>query len=229
MFRTNGNGHNGNGSSHSRIWPRLFGWKRRPVVSQAPFRRLALQLHYDLASPDQPRSVLLTSPADADAAAPSSILISMCLAQEIRKPVLLVDATSSPSAADRLMKTAGGPGFSDLLMNPALRVADLAVASIHTNLSFLPAGSSPIAAVDPPSLSRVLSQAAADYDFVLFAGGSVLNDSMTRALAPHVGCVLLLGIENRTMVDELDAAQSALVLGKARRIALVLATREGSR
>ena len=63
------------------------------------------------------------------------------------------------------------------------------------------------------------------YDFVLLSGGSVLDDSMALALAPHVGGVLLLVVENKTTVEGLDAAQDALSLCKARKVGLVLTTR----
>jgi hypothetical protein len=55
----------------------------------------------------------------------------------------------------------------------------------------------------------------------------VLGDAMTTAIAPRVGCVVLLAVENETRVDDLDAAQDVLAYSKARRVALVLTTPEG--
>ena len=51
------------------------------------------------------------------------------------------------------------------------------------------------------------------------------DNGLALALAPLVGCVLLLATEDETMIDDLDAAQEALRIRKTRDIGVVLATR----
>jgi hypothetical protein len=227
MFN-NGNGNGSNGiPPYVRWYPSLFRLKQRPDIT-GPFRRLALQLHYDLAEPEQPRSVLLASPVDLHVCAQSAIMLSCCLAEETRKPVLLIDANPGSYATSQLMNSTHPTGFSEALANPGSGLEQDACRTTYENLSFLAAGSSPALVTEASSIRAVLDQATQKYGFVVLAGGSVLNDSLTRAIAPHVGCVLLLGVENETHIDDLDAAQNALIFGKARRIALVLSSSGGS-
>lgn len=232
MFENgNGNRSNGNGQRHSNWWRRTVRLKIRlkqhPAVT-APFRRLALQLHYDLAGLDQPRSVLVASPIDLHVCAQSAVMLSCCLAEETRKPVLLIDANPGFYATSKLMNSTSSAGFSEALANPASGLEQAVCPTTHENLFFLAAGSSAGFVADASAIQNLLAQASQKYGFVVLAGGSVLNDSLTRAIAPHVGCVLLLGVENQTLVDDLDAAQNALIFGKARRIALVLSSSGGA-
>jgi len=228
MFENgNGNRSNGNRPLYVRWWPSLFRSRQRPDET-GPFRRLALQLHYDLADHEQPRSVLLASPVDLNVCAQSAVMLSCCLAEETRKPVLLIDANPSSYAASQLMNSTSPTGFSELLANPTTGLERATFPTSRENLSFLPAGSPSPTAVEAVTIQNVLGQASQKYGFVVLAGGGVLNDSLTRAIAPHVGCVLLVGVENETLIDDLDAAQNALIFGKARRIALVLSSWEGA-
>ena len=89
-------------------------------------------------------------------------------------------------------------------------------------MHYLPAGTSRPASTD--NLDKLLGYAESHYDFVLLVGGSVLSDSLSLAVAPWAGCVLLLVTQNETRVDDLDNAQSALSYCKAKKVGMLLTT-----
>jgi hypothetical protein len=214
---------NGNGFGW-RWWP--FWRRAHESDDSAPYRRLALQLHYDLCRPDNPRSVLLVTPNPSRLCAYGSATLACCLADELRRPILLVDACPAAPEASRMLGSAAIRGFSDLLLTPSLPWDDLVLPTSHENVWFLPAGATvgPSQAAPPEHIVAVLKAAEARYDFVLVCGGSVLSNTMALAVVPYVGCVLLLAIENQTRVEDLDAAQETLQFCKASKVGLVFTT-----
>lgn len=216
---------NGDGSN-SRWWPSLWGRWRRPEQDLAPYRRLALQLHYDLPRPDSARSVLLVTPTTSTLCAYGSAALACCLAEELQRPVLLIDASPRQPEVSRILDCTANRGYADFLSDPTLSLDELVLPTNHENVRFLPAGANlgPSQPASPDDIRVLLKAAESRYEFVLLSGGSVLHNSMALALTPCVGCVLLLAIENETMVDDLDAAQDALSFCKARKVGLVLTT-----
>lgn len=224
----NGNGHsNGNGHGSS-WWSSMFGGGGSRAASDAylePYRRIALQLHYNLPRPDNSRSALLVTPKASTLGAHGSTALACCFAEELRRPVLLIDACPRDPAVSRMLNCVENPGFADILADPKLSLDDLVLPTTFENVSFLPAGDYYGSQAAPPRLvNALLKSAERNYDFVLISANSVLNDSISLSLAPHVGCVLLLVVENQTMVEDLDAAQDALSFCNAHNVGMVLTT-----
>lgn len=218
----NGNGHGINSRK------RPFGEGRARQFNQylEPYRRLALQLHYGLPRPDNPRSVLLVTPTASALGAHGSTDLACSMADELRRPILLIDACPRDPEVSRILDCMGSRGFADILSDPGLRPDDFVLPTTHENVSFLPAGAEVAShrPAQPHDMSALLKAAEGRNDFVILSGGSVLNDSLSLALAPYVGCVMLLVIENETKVEDLDAARDALFFCKARQVGLVLTT-----
>ena len=229
----NGNGHgngNGNGNGHGAngrrsLWTRSKS--REPDL--APYRRLALQLHFDLSGPDVARSALLAAPGGASLCAHASTSLARCLGEQLRRNVLLVDTCLKGSEASRLMDCAANRGFTDVLSDPGLSIEQLVVPTTCETVSFLPSGSrsASVERVTPEQLLAFLDAARQKYDFVLLSGGDVLNDPLVLAIASLVGCVLLVVVENQTKVDDLNSAQSALRLCGTKKTGLVWAASSG--
>lgn len=192
----------------------------------APYHRLALQLHYDLPHGQQPRSVLLATPGPSPLAAHVSISLAHSMAQELQKPVLLVDADGRAGTLSSVLGCADAQGFSELLLQAGMPLQDLVRATSNEHVSFLPAGQVGRSARQRPNVEAVGAalDAASGYDFVILSGGSVLNDSLALGIAPHVGCVLMVPVEHETLAEDLDVAQRSLRFCKARKIGLLLAT-----
>jgi Mrp family chromosome partitioning ATPase len=144
--------------------------------------------------------------------------------------VLLVDAFAQDDHAHGVRTSPAGPGLSDLLAAAGRSFDEVVLPTTRDNLFLLPAGNgrghSPR---DEAALRNLVEEAERRFGLVLFSGGSVLGDVLPQQLAPCVGLVVLLAIENETRVEDLDAARDALVLSGARQVGLVLATPERSR
>jgi hypothetical protein len=88
---------------------------------------------------------------------------------------------------------------------------------------FLPAGKlEPAPRASFADIPGFLNAAKQHYDFTVLCGGAVLTNPGSLAVAPAVGRVLLLAIENVTKIQDLDAARDALHFCKAERVGLVL-------
>ena len=207
-------------------WKRLRTfWKPRSVLDLAPYRRLALQLHYDLPRGSSPRSVLLVTPGPSAFLPSASAEIARALAEELQRPVVLVDANLSSPALSRSLGCASEQGFADWLGVASRPVDDFALGTSHSDLSFLPAGlpnESPLPA-SPEVIAAGLRTLEARWDFALLSGGSVLRDAAALAIARHVGCVLMVVEENLTSREEMEAARQALLLCKVEKVGVILA------
>lgn len=226
-MNTNGN-MNPNGNGFLARWRRL--WQGRipaPEQNLAPYRRLALQLHYDLPREDGCRSVLLATPNPSPVSVQGSVALACCLTEELLRPVLLIDACPKQPAVSHLLGCAGAPGLSDYLAaGPKMPLADLVLPTTYAYVAFLPAGTPTTLSkpAPPDEIAGLLRAIQQQYDFVLLCGGSLLNNSFALAVAPYVGCVLLLAVENETLVGDLDSAQDALAFCKARKVGIVFTT-----
>lgn len=230
MTGMNGNGANGNGDGSRRRW--LPGSRPQPPEDDlASYRRLALQLHYDLLRPESPRSVLVVSPSASELSAHSSTALARCLGEELEQSVLLVDACPQLPYTSRMMDCQDQPGFFEVASDPSLSVNDFVLPTNRERVSFLAAGarSGNHAPISPNRLSTFLQGFESSYEFVVLVGGALLESVTSLALAPHVGCVLLLAIEDETRLGDLDLAVDALTLCKARKVGVVLTRPVNSR
>jgi MinD-like ATPase involved in chromosome partitioning or flagellar assembly len=192
----------------------------------APYRRLAWQLHYDLPRGEDVRSALLVTPSSSTLCARGGVLLSTCLAEQLRRPILLIDVCPGNPETTRIMGCTERHGFTDFLANPSLLLDELVLPTTCENVSFLPSGKAPARSqpVSHEAIDKLMKASQCRFDFVLLTGGAVLSDPLSLALAPGAGSVLLVVIENETRVDDLDAAQNALNHCKARNVGMLLTT-----
>jgi len=223
----NGNGANGNGNGHGNGlgWRKWLPWSKldSPEEKLAPYRRLALQLHYDLMGADNPRSVMLVTASASELCSHSSSALARCLGEDLRQSVLLVDACPLGGETSRLLECNGHPGFMDMVTRPSLSLQDLVLPTNDGRVSFLAAGGhcDHLQPASPDLLNALLKTMESRYDFTVVAGGSVLDNPAALAMAPHVGCVLLLAVEDETTLDDFDAARVALDVCRPRKFGVV--------
>ncbi len=192
----------------------------RPTVN--PYRTLALRLMHDL-PPDTERTVLLTEPSSSGLAGTVALWVAKALAAEANRPVLAVDAAGSFSGASAMAGCGQATGFTDFVASD--REWESSVLDTDSDLvSLLPAGQNGLSNVGFPEakVARFLADSASRYGFVVLAGGPVLEDSLPIRLASLVECVLLVAREDSTLRRDLESAQEALSLSKARRAGVVL-------
>jgi hypothetical protein len=194
-------------------------------VDEAAYQRLVLQLHHDLPRGEKRRMVLVTTANAAPQLAAAGLAVAYSLAEELQQPVLCVDVHLKGGDASRMMGCLAAPGFTDLLLDPNLRVSDLALPTSHPKLHFMPAGVAGAGRPrSPEHIEHCLGLLDASHDFVVLVGGSVLDDTVALSITPHPGSVLLIGFENETLLADLDQAQRALRFCRARQIGLVIGT-----
>jgi hypothetical protein len=221
MLLKDNDGHtNGNGRAPS-WWKSLWGRSRRESQYVAAYRRLALQLHYDLPQESETRCALLLTPVRCRSAA-AGLGLALSLGEELRKPVLLIDACPTRPEITETLGCNNAPGWADLLRDPKQNLKDFVLPTSSEHTGFLPAGYIRHGVSSPEALQNRLAEAQRQFDFVLLSGGSVLEDPAGLALLPNAGSVLLLVLENETRVEDLEAAERALALCKARNVRIVL-------
>ncbi len=213
----------GNGHTTGGWWGRRRA-SRNGEQAFAPYHRLALQLHYDLPRGQAMRAALLAAPTRSDLVASGATALAAGLAEELDRQVLLVDAVPRHPGLSRLLECEGRRGWMDLLRHDPPPLEDLLVRTTHERVRFLPAGSASSGSAPPDGIGQLLKELVTRFDFILVAGGAVPDDPMSLAIAPHVGCVLLMAIENESKLEELDAAQDALNACRAQKVGLVLTT-----
>jgi hypothetical protein len=206
-------------------WRKLRGFWSSPKDNLVAYRRLAIQLHYELPRDTHARCAVVASPTDQERDASPAVALAICLADELQTNVLLLDACPRYPV---LTQKVGAPplrlGFSNLLEADDLALNDLILPSNHPLVQVLPAGGSPksLQPALPDRVESVIDSSMRTFDFVVIAAGSVLNDPLCLALAPFVGCVLLTIMETQTRKSDLCAAKTLLDSCKARKVALLL-------
>jgi tyrosine-protein kinase Etk/Wzc len=211
------------------LWRRVSmamrGRSRDAGSELAAYRRIAMQLHYDLPRGEATRAVVLAPPVPSVSGAQASSALAACLAEDLRKPVLLVDASPDRAEVSAALGAEDQRGLLDLLADPTMPLRDLTTPTTQEHLWLLPIGRRRAgAAATPDAIGTVLDAVARTFDFAVFSSGSILDNSLSIALAPRVGSVLLLAIEGETRVEDLDSASTALTYCKAPKVGLVLGT-----
>jgi len=200
-------------------WPRRSG-------PAGPYRRVAVQLHYDLLEAGVNRSVLVVDVDSPTVCARSSILLARCAAEELGRSVLLADACPGVPIASRHAGCEGRPGFAEFLQDPSGDLANFVLATDVPGVSLLGAGAGALHTAAPERLGQVVRAAEEAFGLVILCGGAVLHDECTPlALAPHAGCVLLSVVEGATRIRDMEAAQEALALCRPPRVGLLLTAR----
>jgi MinD-like ATPase involved in chromosome partitioning or flagellar assembly len=220
------NGSGSVGGNRKRAFRQLLLRHQAGVKARAEpaYQRLALQLDRDLG--DRRRSALLVSPTLPANTSYGAAVLAHTMGDILQRRILLVDACTSHEGLSQLLECERNRGLLDWLHDPALPLSDLVLPSTHVHVSILPSGAGrnghhPVTAENAGSL---LKTAAAEYDFVVMSGGSIMHNALSVAIAPHAGCVLLLVAENRSVVTDVDEARRVLSFSGASNVGIVLTT-----
>jgi hypothetical protein len=218
MTQQSTNGHR----PFSLSWLKRVVDRWRQTDSNAPYRRLALQLHYDLPREEGNRSVLIATPTRSPLGASASLHLARSLAEHVQQPVILAD-TSREGVLSTLLGCESMPGLREMLTNEREEMGDYLLPTSAHHVAFLPSGrrSSDGTLAASTRIAPLVAAARRQSDFIVFSGGAILDDSLSLAVAPHVGLVLLLAMENETLIEDLEEAKQTLERCHAPRLALV--------
>lgn len=207
-------------------WLRRIGRKRRSERSLQSYRRLAMQLRFDLGEPEVGHCVMLTTPGAAKEAVQAILELADMLAVEQRYRVLIIDGcTATPDGLTEDFGCRGNHGLTDLLAEDGGDPWSSIVATASENLWFLPRGTSRLGETEllkSGNLEQLLNRLRPAYDYILVLAPAILEDPVSLAYPAQVDTVLLLVAENKTLLADVDASQRALSECRARKVRLVL-------
>ena len=136
----------------------------------------------------------------------------MSMASELNHSVLLVDADATRMAAAQRLRVQGQRrGLIDLLLDPALDLADVELATNVDRLSFLPAGRQhdlATAIFGSRAMGLLLDRLAAHAEqrIVIFDAPPLLHAAEARVLAPQMGQVVLVVEAGKTQQGSVQHA-----------------------
>lgn len=184
----------------------------------------ALRTSILLSSVSQPpRSILVTSSVPQDGKTMTSINISIVLAQQ-GKRVLLVDADMRRPSVHKAFGIKGQVGLSNLLTGGA-KISDAIQTTVQPNLFVLPAG--PV----PPHPSELLSSSLMEdllrkwreeYDHVIIDSSPVISVTDAVLLSVQADAVLLIVRSGQTTSAHVRRTRSLLQSVKASLLGIVV-------
>lgn len=190
---------------------------------------LALRLERDLNISERGRSVLVTAADDDQVGVEAITELAWHLAEELGHSVLMVDGTFGLSMLSKAFDVGESPGVVDLLAGPVIGRTLLRAAAMptqHEDISLLPRGRGDdgrLIAARSDTVRQLLTTAAECYNFVLVLGSLQDESSRSVAFGGFVDAALLVAVEGRSLINNIQQGQRILNESGAARVGLVLA------
>ena len=160
---------------------------------------------------DQCQNVLMvTSARPGEGKSFTALNLAGSIAQHGTDKVLLVDVDGKPRSLSVLLGASAMPGFLDLVADPKLDPAGMALRTAVPNLSVLPIGTrraegAPAGGRAAAPVIERLGRVFPDHLVVLDAP-PCLSTSDPHTIAPHVGQIVMVVEAQRTQRNEVEAA-----------------------
>jgi len=202
-------------------------WKARLAVGQEAdpslseqFRRLAATLIHGQRT-SRLKSLLITSAVPEEGKTLTSVNLSLILSESYRRKVLLIDADLRRPSISGLANLDIADGLSESLIARDERKVSL--IQLSESLSLLPAGrpqKDPLSAISSPRMSRLVEEAAGQFDWVIVDTPPLSAAADAGLLAQLVDGVLMVIRADRTPQKLIDHAINAI--GKERILGVIL-------
>jgi protein-tyrosine kinase len=155
--------------------------------------------------------VMVTSARPGEGKSFTSLNLAGSIAQHTAEKVLLVDLDAKLRPVTVLLGAQDGPGFYDLVANPALRPESVVRATAIANLQFLSVGRRPSEAtgtLDVQPITTTIMRIAKLYPkhVIVLDAPPCLSTSDPATVAPFVGQVVMVIEAERTQRSEVEAA-----------------------
>lgn len=167
---------------------------------------------WDTGEADGLRNLLMiTSARPGEGKSFTALNLAGSIAQNGPDKVLLVDVDSKPRSISLQLGLAGRQGFLDLVADPTLSPASVAMPTEIPNLSIIPIGTRQTEAI-LPSGSRpytpVIERLGRMFPrhLVILDAPPCLSTSDPHTISPHVGQVVMVVEAERTQRNEVEAA-----------------------
>ena len=209
-------------AQRARAWLRdVFDPTAEKPDREQMYVRLAVQLELQRPQGERAKSILLTSPWSELTIRDTAMELAYTVAAVMGRRVLLIDADFAVQGEQAV------PGLSDVLAKGVDELSSAVQPTSHERVFLLCAGSPEhmAGALAAGRHEELLKRACSAYESVIVMGAPVLRDSRWLMLAPFVDHSLLLAVEGRTHVSDLDTSLAVLADCKAAGVGVVL-TRE---
>ena len=174
------------------------------------------------------KTMAITSPGKNTGSSLTSANLAICIAMELNRSVLLVDANFQNPSICKMFGIEAKTGLSDYLLTD-MPLNELLINPDMERLVILPAGREMLNSTEmlrSHKMIRLVNELKNRYPsrIIIFDLPPLLSQADTLGFSPYVDCVLLVVEEGRTKTDELKQAATLLkgvnilgsVLNKAR-------------
>ncbi len=173
--------------------------------------------------------IMVTSAVPAEGKTHMSANLAMSIAMELDHTVLLVDADVARPSLPALLGIGREKGLLDLLTDTSLDLSDVLLRTNVDKLTILPAGTQHPRATEllaSEGMNRLLADLAKRYSdrIIIFDSPPLLVTTEARALATHMGQVILVVKAESTSHAEVKAAVATLEACPVKMVALNMTT-----
>lgn len=158
------------------------------------------------------RTFAVTSPNNGEGKTVTAVNLSVVMAQDFGKPVLLIDCNMRKPAVDSLLGLGGSKGLSDVLSG-SLQLKEALAKTEITNLTVLPAGQmsvNPNELLASDKMKAVLAEARPQFEAIVLDTPAVIPYADPRILGKLVDGIILVVRAGRTRREVVARAESVL-------------------
>lgn len=204
------------GAARSRI-AEQYRVIKRPLIDAATARETGTPGHQNV--------VMITSAEPGEGKTFSAINLAVSIAAEMNNTVMLVEADVARPDLLGTLGIAPGRGLLDLLVDPALDMADLLLSTNVKNLRILPAGTAQAHATEllaSEAMRRLVDEMSRRYSnrIIIFDSPPLNATTEARALAAHMGQIVIVVRAEHTSEAQLQRALRTIETHPARMLLL---------
>lgn len=180
---------------------------KRPLINNAMGKGAAVIAHGNL--------IMVTSALAGEGKTFTAINLAMSIATELDYTVMLVDADVARPSVMKVLGLAEGPGLLDLVLGESSDMSGMLLKTNIDKLTILPAGTPHARATEllaSDAMIRLLDEMANRYPdrIIVFDSPPLLLTTEARALASHMGQVVVVVQAGRTLQSEVRHALATI-------------------
>ncbi len=176
-----------------------------PIVEQ--FRALRTHIYSTERGPDL-KTIIITSSRNQEGKTLVSVNLSIVMAQDLEKPVLLIDCNLRKPCVDIYLGLRSDKGLSDVLSG-SVQISEALVTTDVKNLTVLPAGQipmNPAELIGSQKMKDLLAELKKKFDYIILDTPPVIPYADPRILGPLADGVV---VAVRTGVTRREAVTRA--------------------
>ena len=180
---------------------------KRPLINNAMGKGASVIAHGNL--------IMVTSALAGEGKTFTAINLAMSMATELDYTVMLVDADVARPSVMKVLGLSEGPGLLDLVLGESSDMSGMLLKTNIDKLTILPAGTPHARATEllaSDAMIRLLDEMANRYPdrIIIFDSPPLLLTTEARALASHMGQVVVVVQAGRTLQSEVRHALATI-------------------